>query len=81
MPRAREEHTLPAVHALHLAELVQRWGVRDALLEGTGLREDALADPDARLSVRTFEAIVERARSLTGGTAARRSRKGGGKGL
>jgi AraC-like DNA-binding protein len=66
MPRAGDEPTLPAVHALHLAELVQRWGVRDALLVGTGVREEELTDPDARLPVRTFEAIVERARSLTG---------------
>jgi AraC-like DNA-binding protein len=66
MPRAGDEPTLSAVHALHLAELVRRWGVRDALLAGTGVREEDLADPDARLPVRTFEAIVERARSLTG---------------
>jgi AraC-like DNA-binding protein len=66
MRRAGDEPTLSAVHALHLAELVRRWGVRDALLAGTGVREEELADPDARLPVRTFEAIVERARSLTG---------------
>jgi AraC-like DNA-binding protein len=61
------QHTLPAVHALHLAELVQRWGVTpDELLSGAGLREDALADPDARISVVALAALIDRARALTG---------------
>ena len=61
------QHTLPAVHVLHLAELVQRWGVTPGeLLSGSGMREDALTDPDARLSVGALAALIERARSLTG---------------
>jgi AraC-like DNA-binding protein len=57
---------LPAVHALHLAEVVQRWGGRDALLADCGLSENELTHPDARLPIRTFERLVDRARALTG---------------
>jgi AraC-like DNA-binding protein len=66
MPQASDEHTLPAVHALHLAEVVQRWGVKGDLLAAAGLHEEALTHPDARLPVRTFEALVDRARALSG---------------
>jgi AraC-like DNA-binding protein len=67
MPVHQEEHSLPAIHALHLAEIVKRWDVApDELLAGLGLREEALADPEARLSVRAVTELVERARALTG---------------
>jgi AraC-like DNA-binding protein len=66
MSRDKGEQTLPAVHALHLAELVQRWGVKGELLSSAGLREESLTQPDARLSIRAFEALVDRARALTG---------------
>ncbi len=57
---------MPAVHALHLVELVARWGVtRAALLRGLDLDERGLADPTARLGVSALVALVERARTLT----------------
>jgi len=63
----KDAHTLPAVHALHLVELVKRWGVEPAALIGDlGTSEDALADPDARLPVEDFARLVVRARALTG---------------
>jgi AraC-like DNA-binding protein len=64
---AREELHLPAVHALHLAELVKRWGAAPgALFDGLGLDEARLADPAARLSIAQVNAVVARARALTG---------------
>jgi AraC-like DNA-binding protein len=57
---------LPAVHALHIAAVVQRWGQRDALLAESGLSEEELTHPDARLPIRTFERFIEQARALTG---------------
>jgi AraC-like DNA-binding protein len=56
---------LPAVHAIHLAELAKRWNVTD-LLVGAGEDEEALADPEARMEVPRFVELVERARALTG---------------
>ncbi len=62
-----DEGSLPAVHALHLVQLVARWRVpADALLGDLGLRESALSDPEARLSVETCERLLSRARALTG---------------
>ena len=61
------QHSIPAVHALHLVELVRRWDVSpEELLAPLGLRAEALADPGARLPVRVIEALVEQARRLTG---------------
>ncbi len=58
---------MPAVQALHLAELVQRWGVsRAALLGDLGVSERELADPSTKLPVRELVPLVERARRLTG---------------
>jgi AraC-like DNA-binding protein len=67
MPLARsEEHSLPAVHALHLADLVQQWNVVPAdLFADLDVREESLGDPAARLPVATIVALVERARTLT----------------
>jgi hypothetical protein len=62
--QSRDDHTLPAVHALHIAAVVQRWGKRDALLADCGLKEEELAHPDAQMPLRTFERVVERARAL-----------------
>jgi AraC-like DNA-binding protein len=60
------EHSIPAVHALHLVELVRRWDVRpEDLLEGLALDERSLANPEARLSMPTLEQLVARARLLT----------------
>ncbi len=58
---------LPAIHALHLAELVSRWNVSAAaLFRGTGVRTTELARPASRVSVATMERLIERARSLSG---------------
>jgi AraC-like DNA-binding protein len=59
--------SLPAIHALHLAELVSRWGVSPAaLLKGSTLSKHEIAQPGRRISVPTMEKLVERARALTG---------------
>lgn len=59
--------TLPAVHVLHLLELMRRWEVpAERLLEGLGLSEQGLAEPQARVDLRIAEQVVERARSLSG---------------
>jgi AraC-like DNA-binding protein len=59
-------HSLPAVHALHLAELLERWGIaRGKLLDGI-VAEEALVDPAARLSVSDVERLVARAREISG---------------
>lgn len=64
--RRAEEHGIPAVHALHLAELVHRWGIaKKELLRGI-VAEERLADPEAVLGVATVEKLVARARLLTG---------------
>lgn len=58
---------LPAIHALHLAELVGRWDVSAAaLLRGSAVRKAELARPEARISVATMARLVERARALSG---------------
>jgi AraC-like DNA-binding protein len=58
--------TVPAVHALHLAELSRGWGVTaEALFAGVGSAE-AFADPGAKLTVPELVTLVERARALTG---------------
>jgi AraC-like DNA-binding protein len=63
----KEEHTLPAVHALHLADLVKRWNVTaEELFEGSDVRLERLSDPEERISIPTSIRLVERARALTG---------------
>ncbi|MCA9528770.1 MAG: AraC family transcriptional regulator [Myxococcales bacterium] len=58
---------LPAIHALHLIELTERWDVcREELLRGLEIPSGLLSEPRARLSVRAFERLVERALRLTG---------------
>jgi AraC-like DNA-binding protein len=67
MTSSSEEHAIPAIHALHLADVAARFGVaREALLSGSGLAPKTLAEPDARLAVPELIALVERARALTG---------------
>lgn len=67
MPTSDEEHSLPAAHALHLAELIERWGVsQDRFFGELGLSVHALAQPGARMSIPTCVQIIERARQLTG---------------
>jgi AraC-like DNA-binding protein len=61
-------HTLPAGHALDLAELVESsWHVpKDQLFQGLSLTPAELAKPDARIGIAAFCALVERARTLSG---------------
>lgn len=58
---------LPAVHALHLADLVaQRWHVaHDELFRGSGLVASELSAPGARITLPTATSLAERARLLT----------------
>lgn len=61
------EPSIPAVHALHLAEVVARFDVTKAhLFADLDLSEENLADPNGRLSIGMVERLVERARILTG---------------
>ncbi len=63
----REEAFIPAIHALHLAEVTARHGVSCAdLLAGSELSETDLVEPEARISIETVERLVARARALTG---------------
>ncbi len=60
-------HTLPAVQALYLSELVKRWNVGvDDLLRGSDMTREQLNDPTARMNVSTAVRLTERARLLTG---------------
>jgi AraC-like DNA-binding protein len=61
-------HTLPAGHALDLAELVEStWQVpKAALFQGLSLLPAGLDKADARIDIATFCALVERARALSG---------------
>lgn len=62
---AAVDASVPAVHAVHLGDVVARLGVpRERLFEG---RDEAeLTDPAARLSIAELEALVARAIELTG---------------
>jgi AraC-like DNA-binding protein len=60
-------HTLPAVHALHLLEVLARWQVTPAeLLQPFGLTLEAISDPHAKMPIGMVEKLMERARSLSG---------------
>jgi AraC-like DNA-binding protein len=62
-----DEPSVPAVQALHLVELVQRWKVSAAqLLRGLAIDERDLRDPSKKLRVSLLVPLVERARALTG---------------
>jgi AraC-like DNA-binding protein len=64
---SRDLPSIPAVQALHLVELVRRWGVSPAaLLRGIDLDERALSDPNRRVAADVLVPLVERARTLTG---------------
>lgn len=59
-------HTLPAIHALHLAEVVKRWNVsQEELFAGLDLDGEFLSEPEASLPIDTVERLVVRALSLT----------------
>jgi AraC-like DNA-binding protein len=58
---------LPAAYALHLVDLVARWGVSpDEVLSGLGLTRESLTNPAARISLDTTGTLVKRATALTG---------------
>lgn len=58
--------SVPAVHALHLADVAARFGVsEDALFAESGLDARTLAEPSARVSIPELVALIERARTLT----------------
>jgi AraC-like DNA-binding protein len=60
-------HTVPGVHAAHLAEVLGRWGITpEELLFPLGLDAKALADPASRLSIPMLIRVVDRARTLSG---------------
>lgn len=57
---------IPGIYVLDVVTLARRWKVRaDALLAGTGLTEEALRDPGARVSLANCARVVERAHELT----------------
>jgi AraC-like DNA-binding protein len=68
MPRIAKkqpQHTLPAMHLLHLVEVIEPWGVTaKALLPGVDV--EALSKADSRVPVSTVVRIIQRARTLTG---------------
>jgi len=67
MPERHDEFTLPAAHALQLAELVKAAGVAPGdLFAGLGVDAKSLAVPGAQISVALGEQLFERARRLTG---------------
>jgi AraC-like DNA-binding protein len=66
-PPALPGHTVPAAYAEQLVRLVRRWDIMpEELLSGLGLDERAVEDPQGRISVTTYGALIERARELTG---------------
>jgi AraC-like DNA-binding protein len=67
MQELAEQPTIAAAHALHLADLVTRWGVTaEDLFAGTGLSVEGISDPRARLSIAALEQLAVRAAALTG---------------
>jgi AraC-like DNA-binding protein len=62
-----EQDTVPGSYALDLIQLASRWQVSAAdLLAGTSLREAHLEEPSTRLPIATMNALVVRAKELTG---------------
>lgn len=59
--------SIPAIHAIHLLNLLGRWNVdADALVAELGLSREALSQPGARASVELMGRVLKRARELTG---------------
>lgn len=62
-----EEHAIPAIHGLHLAEVAARFGVPpEVLLSGSGIEPSELTEPNARIGTEVLVSLIERARALTG---------------
>jgi len=65
--KASDGVDLPAAYALHLVELVARWGVEAGeMLEGLSLTRESLTNPAARVSLETMTTLVKRGAELTG---------------
>jgi AraC-like DNA-binding protein len=65
--KAETVTTLPSAHVLHVADLVERWGIpAERLLGELGLSRERLADPATRVPVAEFGRLIQRARLLTG---------------
>jgi AraC-like DNA-binding protein len=59
--------TVPCSYALNLVELVTRWGIPpERLLAGSSLDVRGLEEPSGRIPLATMNALVGRARDLTG---------------
>jgi AraC-like DNA-binding protein len=57
---------IPSIYAAHLVQLAARWQVPAAtLLDGTGLTESQLDDPQARVSPLALRTLFERSMQLT----------------
>lgn len=64
---AKTQHFVPATHALALTDLAMRWNVTpETLLADLALVRAQLLEPEARIPLPTFIALVERARRATG---------------
>lgn len=58
--------SIPSIYAAQLVQLAERWNVaRTALLEGTGLVESQLEDPQVRVSPAAMWSLLQRALALT----------------
>lgn len=67
MPAPAPAYFVPAAHALHMVDWVERFGVpRKAIFTGFSRDPADLEDAEARVSVSEVEFLVQRARKLTG---------------
>jgi AraC-like DNA-binding protein len=58
---------VPGAYAAHLVEVVERLGASaDELLDGSGLSVERLQDPDTRITLEDYKALVRRAYRVTG---------------
>ncbi len=63
----QEEYNVPAFQVVQLVDVVKLWGVtQQQLLAGSGVSDSELEDPDARISLSSWNTLIERARALTG---------------
>jgi AraC-like DNA-binding protein len=67
LPAPSASDTVPCSYALNLVQLVARWGIApERLLAGSLLAERDLEEPSGRIPLATMNALVGRARDLTG---------------
>ena len=61
-----EEHSLPVVYALFVADAMSGWDVSpEALLSEFGLTREMLLEPNRRITLTDFNALITRARDMT----------------